>query len=384
MKRILATVAAATMLFSAACAFAAPPTITWSRVTGKDLPVGRTLSASTALNGKLYVIGGGNGSTSPFESSQTNRVDVYDPVTQTWSQAANLNTARMKAQAVTIGGKIYVFGGQGSSGRLNTLEIYDPATDTWSYGATSPRAVGYFGMTVAQGKIWVAGGETSITGSNPTNWVQIYDPATDTWTHPGGTLDFGWGDGKYGSQLALGTYKEGSYEWVQVTGGVYTSTMVGYSLRINAVAGGAYSDKWYSTSAIEPGKLDTAEGTGKGNLVSGQSAFTYNDVLYNLGGAGSSDYTYKWYNQVEYFDKASQTWKFNSDMPDRLGAHATAVVIGNQIFVTGGRRYDLVAGNAPLNTAMYVGLIPEPSSILALACGLIGAAGVLMRRRKTS
>ena len=40
-----------------------------------------------------------------------------------------------------VGGKLYVFGGWGASGRLSTAEVYDPASDSWAQvsSLTAPR-----------------------------------------------------------------------------------------------------------------------------------------------------------------------------------------------------------------------------------------------------
>jgi N-acetylneuraminic acid mutarotase len=35
-----------------------------------------------------------------------------------------------------VGGKLYVFGGWGASGRLSTAEVYDPASDSWAQGSS--------------------------------------------------------------------------------------------------------------------------------------------------------------------------------------------------------------------------------------------------------
>jgi|GEM_PF-4841287 len=399
MKRQIAIALIAVLVVAAlgSAAYARSP-ITWSDAGAA--PFMLNMVSSTVVNGEMWVIGGSDGGSS-FESNSYATVKIYNPVTG-WRDGPSLNQKRMKAQAVTIGSKIYVFGGQtkndaGQTIRLDSLEIYD--TDHpelgWQYGATAPRAVGYFGMTVAQGKIWVAGGETNSLPNPPnpnttiTGYVQIYDPVTNTWTHPDGTTapaNLGWADNgsnTWGSQLTLNTVKSGNYEWVVATGGSWNGAQ-SKCRRVNAVEGGPNSKSFADSGAIQPGKLDTAEGTNSGSGVSGQSSFVYDNTIYVLDGtsAGTSSYSYNWFNQVEYYDPSgSGSWKYDSDMPARLSGHFTACVIGNKIYVVGGKAYN--GSSAVLNPEMYIGTIPEPSSIAAIVLGLGMLASAVVKRKKS-
>src|SRR5436309_14633296 len=51
-------------------------------------------------------------------------VEVYDPATNTWSAAAPMPTARSSLTAATVKGKIYAIGGANGSVYLNTVEIF--------------------------------------------------------------------------------------------------------------------------------------------------------------------------------------------------------------------------------------------------------------------
>jgi len=61
-----------------------------------------------------------------------NSVYVYDPQADAWTQLANMSNARRFHASAAVGGKLYVFGGCGASGRLDTAEVYDPALDSWA------------------------------------------------------------------------------------------------------------------------------------------------------------------------------------------------------------------------------------------------------------
>ena len=63
-----------------------------------------------------------------------NTVYVYDPQANAWTQLASMSAARNCHASAAVGGKLYVFGGDGDSGRLSTTEIYDPASGSWAQG----------------------------------------------------------------------------------------------------------------------------------------------------------------------------------------------------------------------------------------------------------
>ena len=49
----------------------------------------------------------------------------------TWAQKADMPTARADLAACAVNGEIYVIGG-GWGPFLSTVEVYDPSTNTWS------------------------------------------------------------------------------------------------------------------------------------------------------------------------------------------------------------------------------------------------------------
>ena len=88
------------------------------------MPTLRYGHAAAVANGKIYVIGGDNG-------SFLGTVEVNDPDTDTWSNGASLPTPRRYLSASTIAGRIYAIGGEDGTGFLDVVEVYDPGTDTW-------------------------------------------------------------------------------------------------------------------------------------------------------------------------------------------------------------------------------------------------------------
>lgn len=138
-----------------------PATDTWSRKS--DIPIGRwQLGATSAPNGKIYLIGGGT-----FRSSSENLVQEYDPFTDTWSQKASMNIPRrLFGLATGSDGKIYVYGGLNGSTILSSVESYDPNTDSWSFEPDMPTARYYLaGAATDNGKLYAISGNTVINGA---------------------------------------------------------------------------------------------------------------------------------------------------------------------------------------------------------------------------
>ena len=83
------------------------------------------------------------------------RVDVYDPVADSWQQMAAMPTARHSHSAAVLDGKIYVSGG---SNCPNSLEAYDPVADTWTTLANLSAGRVFHTSAAVSSKLCVIGG----------------------------------------------------------------------------------------------------------------------------------------------------------------------------------------------------------------------------------
>jgi N-acetylneuraminic acid mutarotase len=145
------------------------------------MPTARQGLSTNVVNGKIYAIGGGAGSSASYSSVETYAtVEEYDPATDTWTTKSEMPTSRGFHSANVVDGKIYVIGGSHEASpsykHVRTVEVYDPATDTWIQKGDMPRGIGAGYSSVVDGKIYVFGGY-----GGPSR-VDEYDPATDTWT----------------------------------------------------------------------------------------------------------------------------------------------------------------------------------------------------------
>jgi len=87
--------------------------------------------------------------------------------------------ARHEAAFVKCGTKFYLLGGR----RVQPVDIYDPVTMTWSEGSPPPVEIHHFQPVVWRDRIYFVG---AMTGGYPRETalprVLIYDPATDVWS----------------------------------------------------------------------------------------------------------------------------------------------------------------------------------------------------------
>lgn len=161
-----------------------------------DLPAGYagfTPGAQVVLNNMVYIFGGFNNLSSPYELARTDR---YDPVAKTFTQIGNLSLARAYLNAAVVDGKIFAFGGTIFDGvNLNAQTraevMADPAgAGTWDDAAVADlptataegRAFGFNTNSIYDqaGKIIVAGG-----GQWPAESLEVfsYDVASNTYDY---------------------------------------------------------------------------------------------------------------------------------------------------------------------------------------------------------
>ncbi len=137
----------------------------------------RYLHGSSVLeDGKVFVTGG-------YIPTILNTTEIYDPVANTWTNKASMINARRLHTQVTFkdaqgNSKVMVMGGLNSTGtQLKSTEIYDPLSDAWTaapdmnYTRFSASAV-----TLSDGRILVVGGN-----SNVDNTSEVYSPSDNSW-----------------------------------------------------------------------------------------------------------------------------------------------------------------------------------------------------------
>jgi N-acetylneuraminic acid mutarotase len=268
----------------------------WERLASLTTAPGT--AAIATVNGKLYVLSGKNGGTTPTYE--------YDPATDKWTAKAPIPQSCVWATAVAVDGKIYVMGGGQPYKGTAYNYIYDPATDTWTKGADliTPRM--YHNAVVANGKIYIFAGQN---GDNTSEWnFEEYDPATNTWASKARLLhNAAW----YSGAVSLNN------KIYRIAGGGSNPTLTKDNVDIYDCS----TDNW---TALNPFRLK----------LHSPAAVNFRNTIYLLGGYYNGTYM----DSVWIYNPTSDVWdvpmdKFN--MPEPRSYHR-AVAMGDCIYVFGG------------------------------------------------
>ncbi|HFA48098.1 MAG TPA: T9SS type A sorting domain-containing protein [Bacteroidetes bacterium] len=153
---------------------------------------GKIAAAASAVNGKIYVIGGYHVAQSGNETS-SNKVHVFDTQTNTWlADAAPVPVAiDDHVQVVWKDSLIYVVTGWSNTTNVNKVQVFDPSVNQWSEGTPLPNQNVYkvFGGagTVVEDTIFYAGGAKATVNFPATSTlrkgvIDPLDPTNITWS----------------------------------------------------------------------------------------------------------------------------------------------------------------------------------------------------------
>ena len=105
----------------------------WTTADPLPRPLDHT---ATFYDGKLYVVGGGYLN----RDNLSDKLFIYDPNTNSWTEGANLPVALGALTAKFINGTLYAVGGVDISGTSSNALAYDPKTNSWTEKAPMPTA----------------------------------------------------------------------------------------------------------------------------------------------------------------------------------------------------------------------------------------------------
>jgi hypothetical protein len=282
-------------LLCASAAFGAE----WEAVVTEGAPLARHECAFVEAAGKLYLMGGRG----------EKPVNVYDPATNRWSDAAQPPIEIHHFQPVELGGKIYVLGAlTGKYPHETPIEhvlIFDPAANAWSQGPAIParRRRGAAGVVVYLRKIYMVAGIRDGHWDGHVAWLDAFDPHTGEWT-----------------ELADAPRPRDHFQAVTIDGKMY-------------VAGGRRSSaKTQETFNLSVGEVDIYDfASGKwatsGAKIPTERAGTFSTawkgrVLVLGGESGAQQQAHA---QVEAFDPKTGRWE---SLPPLLqGRHGTGVAV---------------------------------------------------------
>ena len=142
----------------------------WETLASMSTP--RAGVSSGVLNGELYAIGGQDSSGALLDS-----VEIYNPSSSTWTEGPSLPSILGSGCAINVDGKIYLIGGGNGGGVIKQVLSLDNLSNQWNTHAEMPTARGSLALVWFNNRIWALGGNNG----SASNIVESYDPYTDTW-----------------------------------------------------------------------------------------------------------------------------------------------------------------------------------------------------------
>ncbi|MCL4126264.1 UNVERIFIED_CONTAM: hypothetical protein GTU68_008791, partial [Idotea baltica] len=140
-----------------------------------EMPSRRCRCGIAVIGGKVYAVGGFNG------SLRVRTVDVYDPVRDTWTACANMEARRSTLGVATLNSCIFAVGGFDGSTGLNSAEMYDPKSFEWRMIAPMSTRRSSVGVGVVNKYLFAVGGYDGASRQCLAS-VESYCPETDVWT----------------------------------------------------------------------------------------------------------------------------------------------------------------------------------------------------------
>lgn len=118
----------------------------WYQVA--EMPSRRCRAGLSVINGKVYAVGGFNG------SLRVRTVDVYDAALDQWTTCTNMQARRSTLGVAVLGNCIYAVGGFDGSSGLNSAEVFDPRTQEWRLIASMSTRRSSVGVGVVNGLLY--------------------------------------------------------------------------------------------------------------------------------------------------------------------------------------------------------------------------------------
>jgi hypothetical protein len=160
---------------------------TWAPLSSAPEPHAEVVAAS--IGDRIHVVGGrrntGAANLGYGDHTDSDSHFVFTPSSASWERAAPALPARNSAAGAVIGGQWHVAGGRSvTGGPTNAHEVYDQREDRWRNAAPMPAGSGAGGNAAVTlgGALYVFGGEVfGQDGGKVHPEVWRYDPKSDAW-----------------------------------------------------------------------------------------------------------------------------------------------------------------------------------------------------------
>lgn len=322
---------------------------TWTIM--EAIPTPRSYCGISAINEKIYVLGGDDGGLNAIGTNEE-----YDVNTDTWTFKNPMPTPRMNFATAVFQNRIYTFGGvDGDSGSdlSSVVEVYDPSTDSWENKTSMPTPKAHFHANVINDKIFLISGLTqSAPGGSLylTSENIVYDLLTDSW------------DTK--TSIPIATHSHVSVtvdDKIYIIGGASGSQTQIYDPQ---------SDSWNIGESIPTNVQNAAGVATTGNLAP--------KAIYVFGGF----IEFLWStNLTQIYCPENNTWSLGANIPTgRYGLAATEM--DDMLFLMGGMISQYSPPTDLNHKYIPIGYIPEFSLWIILPIILtITLTSVILRKK---
>jgi N-acetylneuraminic acid mutarotase len=276
-------------------------TYVWTKIAPVpkyDVPgsEGRLAASSQSFNGKIYIFGGYHVASNGGEFTSPN-VDIYDPVTNSYTRGADIP---VKVDDMVSGvwkdSLIYLVSGWSTNKNVNNVQVYNPKKDSWQQATaiTGPKLFGHAGSIVGDTLVYIDGvrinrNDFVISGSSYMGVINPENPLEISWTklatHPGKAV-YRAAAGSYGHRVV---FSGGSNNPYNING-------IGYNGKASKPENNTFgfntkTQEWeiYSTNsfatmdhhdlAVFSEKIFLAGGMESGQKVTGRTSFMTIDSI---------------------------------------------------------------------------------------------------------
>uniref|UniRef100_A0A2M4AE20 BTB domain-containing protein n=1 Tax=Anopheles triannulatus TaxID=58253 RepID=A0A2M4AE20_9DIPT len=257
-------------------------------LTLPKLTVPRSGLGAAFLKGTFYAVGGRNNS--PGSSYDSDWVDRYNPVTETWRPCSPMSMPRNRVGVVVMDELLYAVGGSSGSEYHNTVEYYDPETDRWTLVQPMQSKRLGVGVAVVNRLLYAIGG---FDGKTRLATVECYHPENNAWT-----LVPPMRYGRSGAGVAA------LHQYIYVVGGFDGTRQLATVER--------YDTEQQCWEMVAPVRI----------ARSALSLTVLDGRLYAIGGYDGQDFL----TIVEVYDPVRDVWDEGTPLTSGRSGHASAVI----------------------------------------------------------
>jgi len=138
----------------------------------KPMSTERAYFGASTLRNRLFLFGGQN-----LDYKALCELEIYDCLLDTWVAGPSLSVPRRNCGSVELGGRMYSIGGFDGSKIINSVEAYDDRMRGWMQLEPLPAPRSSAMACAHNEKVWVLGG----TSGTRLRSLDVYDPRAARW-----------------------------------------------------------------------------------------------------------------------------------------------------------------------------------------------------------